>query len=189
MSESKLVSFEYYRTDEGVIYHGHALDVLRSMPDESVQCCVSSPPYWGLRDYGLPPMIWDAVEGCRHEWFETEFIANKSGGFSEKQQSNTGAWNPNGILSKHAFCQLCSAWRGCLGLEPDLGLFIKHIVEIFREVRRVLRSDGTLWLNLGSSYFGSGKDDMMELREDLTLEEIGYVLQELSKTFFILEET
>jgi len=132
MSKSKLASFEYYRTPEGTIYHGDALDVMRLMPDESVQCVVSSPPYWSLRDYGV---------------------------------------------------------YGQIGLEKTPEEYITKIVEIFREVRRVLRSDGTLWLNLGSSYFGSGKDDMMELREDLTLEEIGYVLQELSKTFFILEET
>jgi DNA modification methylase len=55
------------------------------------------------------------------------------------------------------FCRLCGAWRGSLGLEPTPELFVAHLVEIMREVRRVLRDDGTLWLNLGSSYAGSGK--------------------------------
>lgn len=50
------------------------------------------------------------------------------------------------------FCQLCNAWRGSLGLEPTPELFIDHIVQIFREVKRVLRKDGTVWLNLGDSY-------------------------------------
>ncbi|MBC8395049.1 MAG: site-specific DNA-methyltransferase, partial [Deltaproteobacteria bacterium] len=59
--------------------------------------------------------------------------------------------------SMMAFCQLCGAWRGCLGLEPTPEFFIQHMVQVFREIRRVLRSDGTLWLNLGDSYAGGGR--------------------------------
>jgi DNA modification methylase len=55
------------------------------------------------------------------------------------------------------FCVWCSAWRGSLGLEPTPDLYVQHIVQVFREVKRVLRDDGTLWLNLGDSYFGTGK--------------------------------
>lgn len=51
----------------------------------------------------------------------------------------------------------CSAWRGQLGLEPTPELYVEHLVEVFREVKRVLRNDGTLWLNLGDSYAGSGR--------------------------------
>ncbi len=57
--------------------------------------------------------------------------------------------------SHGSFCSLCGAWRGCLGLEPTPELYVEHIVEIFREVRRVLRDDGTCWVNLGDSY-GTG---------------------------------
>ena len=53
--------------------------------------------------------------------------------------------------SAQAFCA-CGAWRGSLGLEPTPDLYVSHLVEIFREVRRVLRDDGTLWLNMGDSY-------------------------------------
>jgi DNA modification methylase len=53
------------------------------------------------------------------------------------------------------FCKSCGAWRGSLGLEPTPELYVRHIVEVMREVRRVLRKDGTLWLNLGDSYAGS----------------------------------
>jgi DNA modification methylase len=94
------------------LIQGHVLDVLRTMPDESVNCVVTSPPYWGLRDYGLEPQVWSP------------------------KGSGQGA----------------GAWRGSLGLEPDPALYVAHLVEIFREVRRVLRKDGTLWLNLGSSF-------------------------------------
>ena len=89
----------YYDTDSGQIFHGNALDVLKSMPDESVQMCVTSPPYWGLRDYGVD---------------------------------------------------------GQLGLEKTPEEFIAKMVQIFSEVKRVLRNDGTLWLNMGDSYNGSG---------------------------------
>jgi DNA modification methylase len=50
------------------------------------------------------------------------------------------------------FCRYCGAWRGSLGLEPTVGMFVDHLVAIFREVRRVLREDGTCWLNLGDCY-------------------------------------
>lgn len=92
-------------------------------------------------------------------------------------------------LSQGQFCQLCGAWCGCLGLEPTPELYIQHLVEIFREIRRVLRSDGTLWLNMGSSMWSGAKDDMMELRNDLTLKEKSYVLTELVKSLAISEET
>lgn len=82
------------------IRQGDALERLREMPDESVQCCVTSPPYWGLRDYGV---------------------------------------------------------EGQLGLEETPEQFVAGMVDVFREVRRVLRSDGTLWLNIGDSYATGGR--------------------------------
>lgn len=88
----------YY--DEGgvVIHHGDALAILQAMPDETVQCCVTSPPYFGLRDYGVD---------------------------------------------------------GQLGLEPTPEAYVSKLVAVFREVRRVLKQDGTLFLNLGDSYFSA----------------------------------
>ena len=78
-----------------MIICGDALTELRKLPDESVNCCVTSPSYWGLRDYGV---------------------------------------------------------AGQLGLEKTPEEYVARMVEVFREVRRALRSDGTLWLNLGDSY-------------------------------------
>jgi len=80
------------------LYQGDALETLKQMEDESINCCVTSPPYWGLRDYGVD---------------------------------------------------------GQLGLEPTPDEYVAKMVEVFREVKRVLRNDGTLWLNLGDSYVGS----------------------------------
>ena len=80
------------------IYQGDVLKVLKTFPDESIHCCVTSPPYWGLRDYGV---------------------------------------------------------EGQLGLESTAEEYVANLVEVFREVKRVLRDDGTLWLNLGDSYSGN----------------------------------
>lgn len=64
------------------------------------------------------------------------------------------AW---GAVERGQFCKKCEAWRGCLGLEPRFELYIDHLVTVFEEVRRVLRSDGTLWLNLGDCYHNGDK--------------------------------
>lgn len=83
-----------------MIINGNALDILKNLDDESVNCCVTSPPYFNLRDYGVD---------------------------------------------------------GQIGLESSPEAYIQKLVEIFREVKRVLKSDGTLWVNIADSYAGSGK--------------------------------
>ena len=152
--------------DNGVVrfYQGDVRDVLRDLPTESVQTCVTSPPYWGLRDYGLPPLVWGGDEGCEHEWGEESYQRRANdGGKTEKQLSNAGA-NSRDEPIHHAFCA-CGAWRGSLGLEPTIDLYVAHMVDVFREVKRVLRDDGTVWLNLGDSYAanrGSGSKSVGE---------------------------
>ena len=88
------------RIGDATLHEGDALERLREMPERSARCCVTSPPYWGLRDYG-------------HE--------------------------------------------GQLGLERTPEEYVEKLVEVFREVRRVLANDGTLWLNLGDSYTSGGR--------------------------------
>lgn len=107
---------------------GHVLDRLAELPADSVNCVVTSPPYWGLRDYGIPPQIWGANRDCQHQWGDEI------------------------VVKQGQFCRRCGAWAGAFGLEPTYQLYVDHAVEVFREVRRVLRPDGTLWLNLGDSY-------------------------------------
>jgi DNA modification methylase len=86
--------------NENTIYEGDCIQTMKQWPDACVQTCITSPPYYGLRDYG-------------HD--------------------------------------------GQIGLEETPEAFVQKLVEVFREVRRVLKDDGTLWLNLGDSYAGSGK--------------------------------
>jgi len=95
---------------------------------------------------------------CRHDWGE-ELTAKQQGGgwvnesYKENHQGVGKSGNFQiGESSQGRFCKNCGAWRGSLGLEPTPELYIQHIVQIFREIRRVLRKDGTCWLNLGDSY-------------------------------------
>jgi DNA modification methylase len=134
---------------ESLLLLGNALHI--PLADNSVQCCVTSPPYWGLRSYdGDQEQIWGGDPACVHEWaFQSRTM--QTGGVSEKQQSNRGITG-DGWKATDGFCSKCGAWYGPLGLEPTPELFVEHLVMIFREVRRVLHPSGTLWLNLGDSY-------------------------------------
>jgi DNA modification methylase len=82
------------------IIHGDVREKLADLADETFHCCVTSPPYWGMRDYG---------------------------------------------------------YEGQIGAEPRIQEYIEHLVTVFREVRRVLRNDGTLWLNIGNTYTSGGR--------------------------------
>jgi DNA modification methylase len=143
------------------IKHGDVIAELRKLEAQSVQCVVTSPPYWGLRDYKIPPSIWGGDEACAHEWqnhrYYTEKSAGKSGAeaFSEAGEANAQRLKEARWRSDDT-CTQCGAWRGCHGLEPTPELFVRHEVLIFAEVWRVLRDDGTLWLNLGDSYARQG---------------------------------
>jgi DNA modification methylase len=111
----------YLSEHDVTLHHGHVLDVLPTLRAESVNCVVTSPPYYGLRDYAVPPSAWPEVEFSPMPGLEPTTVP---------------------------------AMTSCLGLEPTPTAFIAHIVEIFRQVHRVLRSDGVLWLNIGDSYAG-----------------------------------
>lgn len=134
------------------LYCGDALTVLKTLPEESVRCCVSSPPYWGLRAYGTEPQVFGGNPACAHEW--TEHLPPAANGLvnNTMQGETLSGRSATRTPKLSAFCSLCGAWRGELGLEPTPDLYIEHMVEVFREVRRVLTEDGTLWLNMGDSY-------------------------------------
>jgi DNA modification methylase len=161
------VTEPYYSYAGIEIYHGDALACLRELPTDSVHCCVTSPPYWGLRDYGIEPSVWGGEADCEHEWGDASWRPSRWGAHDdetpgEKQGTNGGSLGHRGSVKDQSVCVKCGAWLGCFGLEPTPDLYIEHAVTIFREVRRVLRTDGTLWLNIGDSYAssppGCGKD-------------------------------
>lgn len=128
------------------IYNQDALDALKLLPDESVNCCVTSPPYFGLRDYGTAK--WEGGDpNCDHK----EYL----GGHGEKSLKQVTNGGSQGYFYKE-YCRKCSAKRidNQIGLEKTPNEYVNKLVEIFREVRRVLKKDGTFWLNLGDSYAG-----------------------------------
>jgi DNA modification methylase len=144
---------------------GDAREILATLPAESVHCVVTSPPYWGLRDYGLPPTVWGGAEGCVHDWQD---VGSRSMTHQDRLGDAIDPRNgrpaggqvhgqPGGFsVAQGASCTRCEAWQGSLGLEPDPALYVAHLVEVFRAVRRVLRDDGTCWVNLGDSYSSIG---------------------------------
>ena len=134
------------------LLQGDCTKVLATLPAASIQCCVTSPPYWGLRDYGTAKWE-DGDPKCEHK--RDHFGGNPS----EKQLSNSGSAEGHARLVYSTVCGKCGAKRvdSQLGLEETPEEYVDKMVLVFREVRRVLRDDGTLWLNLGDSYNGSGK--------------------------------
>jgi len=88
----------YHETDKGVLYLGNCLEIMKQLPENSVDTCITSPPYWGLRDYGVD---------------------------------------------------------GQLGLEKTPEEYVANMVQLFREVKRVMKADGVMFLNLGDSYYSS----------------------------------
>ena len=139
---------------------GDCREVLRTLPAGSVHCVVTSPPYWGLRDYKVPPSVWDGTPDCAHEWGTEERAKRKDylpkGESTAQARSGTDDTQGIGPMSGGRFCTKCGAWLGVLGNEPTVDLYVAHLVEVFQEIRRVLRQDGTAWLNIGDSYAGSG---------------------------------
>lgn len=155
------------------IIQGHALDKLKELPDESVHCCVTSPPYFGLRSYGTEPQVWGGNPECDHQW-ESAAVKRKGSTNGRGDLGSTlvsvnatktlapGLTNDEDGTRQYrtdnaSFCAPCNAWRGELGLEPTPDLYIEHMVAVFREMRRVLREDGTFWLNIGDSYASGGR--------------------------------
>ena len=132
---------------------GDARASLAGIPDRSVHCCVTSPPYWSLRSYSTDPQVWGGDPLCDHLWNEHRQYRDsptRTGGegigFDDADTTRAQRWTTTN------FCSRCGGWRGELGSEPDPDSFVAHLVEVFREVHRVLRDDGTLWLNLGDGY-------------------------------------
>lgn len=134
---------------------GDVRKVIRKIPDKSVQCVVTSPPYFNLRNYETDPLIWGGDSDCDHEWgdeiegsrYRRTHIGGSTGADKEGAGRDTAYAHPKG-----RFYSKCKAWLGSLGNEPTIDLYVSHIVEISNEIYRVLRDDGVYWLNLGDSY-------------------------------------
>lgn len=137
----------YYRDGEVTLHTGDAADVLATLPTGSVDCVVTSPPYWGLRDYGTG--AWTGGDPtCPH--------AARRGG-NVRQTLNPAAGYPTSAAHRggdFATCGRCRAVRtdGQYGLEATASDYVEHLRGVFAELARVLMPTGTVWLNLGDSY-------------------------------------
>ena len=148
MVDPKIVIYPFGdKSFTSTLYYG--ADVrksLRTLQAESVQCVVTSPPYWGLRDYGTGS--WEGGDPeCEHD-------VRRWDGVKQTQGAQSGHASKADKLSRTS-CQ-CGATRvdEQIGLEQTPDDYVASLVEVFRDVRRVLRDDGVLWLNLGDSYAG-----------------------------------
>ncbi len=153
----------YVDDSDFTLYVGDVREVLAGLPDESVHCVVTSPPYWWLRDYGTGS--WDGGDAdCDHLGapFRTKSKLNENWGAGFSDVKNTEDREPMGQT-----CSKCGARRvdKQLGLEPTPDEYVQNMVVAFREVRRVLRRDGTCWLNIGDSYGAFGGNTAKGLRE------------------------
>lgn len=127
------------------LYLGDTLEVLKTLPDNSAHVCVTSPPYWFLREYDTTE--WEGGDdNCKHS------IAGNP------DSRHTEVDVPLSVNSV-GNCTKCGAIRidKQLGLETTYEEYVDKMSKVFLELRRVLRADGTLWLNLGDTYINQSK--------------------------------
>lgn len=132
------------------IYQGHALEVLKSFPDESIDCVITSPPYFRLRNYGTDLVIWNEDKNCEHDWSEESLTGQKTP--QTMYLAAKDAFTP----TRSSFCSKCGCWRGELGAEPTPELYVSHLCDIFDEIKRVLKPTGTCFVNIADSYANNG---------------------------------
>lgn len=132
------------------ITHANALDWLPTLPEKSVHCVITSPPYYGRRNYGTDPILMGGDPNCEHDFA----VAHPMG--YRKSDTKPGKLQSEGNTSRDTYasqiCAKCGAFYGELGLEPTPELYVQHLTLLFREVFRVLRDDGVLFLNIGDSW-------------------------------------
>lgn len=116
------------------VYHGDCREVAHVVNPNSVQCVITSPPYWIVRAFeGVLPAVWGGDTTCEHTWTDA----------------------PRQLEERT--CTQCGAWFGLLGLESDFHMFVAHIVESMQTVWNVLKNDGIVWLNIGDTFITSAK--------------------------------
>ena len=136
------------------ILQGDCLDVLKTLPDKSVNCCVTSPPYYGLRDYGTGTWV-GGDPNCNHYRASKLSKTKTNIAAGQVSQLKSGIGVGDAIYKK--VCPLCGATREDkqVGLEETPEDYVARLTEIFTEVRRVLTDDGTLWVNIGDTYMST----------------------------------
>lgn len=133
----------YYRDAHIELRLGDATAVMGTLPAGSVDCVVTSPPYWGLRDYGTA--TWSGGNPrCQHALGNTPY----------QRRSPKASYPADAVKTRQKRCRRCGAACHDLqyGHEPTPEKYVDQLRQAFREVWRILTPDGTVWLNLGDSY-------------------------------------
>lgn len=135
---------------------------MSELQDNSIQCVVTSPPYWGLRKYdGNQDLIWGGDKNCEHIW-QSKILQQATPGDKPGVNSKVAIHRPNDTVNRPTIitntCSICNAWKGSFGLEPTPELYVVHSIEILREIKRVLRPDGVVFWNVGDSYMSHAGD-------------------------------
>ena len=163
------------------IYQGNCIEVLKDFPDESIDCVVTSPPYWGLRDYGTEGVVIGGKEDCDHNFnLKTKKSKNQHrAGMAknEKYQSFKDKEQPDYYETDVGYCVKCNAQKTQLGLEETPEEFVDNLVKVFSEVKRVLKKEGSVWLNLGDSYHNKSLAGI-PFRTALALQSDGWYLRQ-----------
>ena len=142
------------------IYCGDARRQLRNVESDSVQICCTSPPYYGLRDYGTAKWI-GGDHDCSH-------VRHAHAGHASTLNGGKGGGAKLGatVMPYGNVCGKCGAKRidRQIGIEDSPQAYIDNLVAVFEEVRRVLRPDGTCWINIGDSYSSGGRKTTQQVQ-------------------------
>lgn len=142
-----------------MILQGHVLDVIDQIEDGSVSMVMTSPPYWGLRNYGDHRVLWGGDNSCKHEWVEY-VVKGISGGTKSPKVKVKGEENfqitKDGMVGE---CIKCGAMCCELGREPLPEIYIDHLCDIFDAIKPKLADWGSLYVNLGDTHYGGGQGE------------------------------
>ena len=155
----------------GNLLVGDVLEKIKEIPDSSVDCCISSPPYWGLRDYGTGEWVGGKDRDCKHDSIRRK-TRKERGGLTDLQAGNEGGFGDERQFTAD-LCPTCDAryvdpqW----GLERDFRDYLAKLQLLMTEIRRILKKTGTCFINLGDTYSGgynhsdwSGSDERFDQR-------------------------
>jgi DNA modification methylase len=151
------------------IMQGNTFELLPTIPSDSIDLVITSPPYWGLRAYGTSQQIFGGTADCQHE-FE-EFVRQGIDG-GKKNVAEIGNFDDKFVKpSIQGKCLKCGAWRGEYGSEPTMEAYLDNTMKWVKEVWRVLKPTGSFVLNMGDCFFTKRNDKAKEQVEN----SLGYV--------------
>jgi len=154
-----------------VVLVGDAKKVLERLPENSVDMSITSPPYWGLRDYGEESVtVWGGDPNCEHKWGDFDTYHDNLRFRDPNENAEVGN-NANPELYSdperdQGICVKCGAWKGQLGLEPTPDLFVKHLVTIFEKLKKPLKPWGTLYVVIADTYGGGSGHNVKGTTEE-----------------------